>query len=267
MIASRRSTILLLASLLASLARLAAGQDDPVSRSLDRKGVLQPKDFGIQDEGITFIDCTAFFPGVSSVEYSTSNVERWLSAGVVPLWAPVTGIPDGATLTQVVFYIRDDSVFNFQGTFSRWWVDSSTGANADADFPVTLTSAGAPGPTVLSTAVNIPIRYRYDIDGDGTQEVVSYRIIINTNESNGDIAIRGVRLTWRRNVSPAPQTATFDDVPTNHPYFQFIEALAASGITVGCQANPPLYCPDRTLTRGEMAVYMAKALGLHWSPF
>ena len=63
-------------------------------------------------------------------------------------------------------------------------------------------------------------------------------------------------------VSPAPAQATFNDVPTNHPFFQFIEALYASGITAGCQAMPPLYCPDSPLTRGQMAVFLAKALGL-----
>jgi hypothetical protein len=30
------------------------------------------------------------------------------------------------------------------------------------------------------------------------------------------------------------------------------------------QASPPLYCPDAPLTRGKMAVFLAKALGLDW---
>ena len=63
-------------------------------------------------------------------------------------------------------------------------------------------------------------------------------------------------------VSPAPATATFNDVPTDHPFFQFIEALYASGITAGCQASPPLYCPDNPVTRGQMAVFLAKVLEL-----
>jgi hypothetical protein len=65
-------------------------------------------------------------------------------------------------------------------------------------------------------------------------------------------------------VSPAPAAADFNDVPTTHPFFQYIEALKASGITGGCQASPPLYCPDNPVTRGQMAVFLAKALGLHW---
>lgn len=60
--------------------------------------------------------------------------------------------------------------------------------------------------------------------------------------------------------------AFFNDVPTPHPYFQFIEALKASGITIGCSLAPPLYWPDATLTRGEMAVFLSRIVGLYW-PF
>jgi hypothetical protein len=65
-------------------------------------------------------------------------------------------------------------------------------------------------------------------------------------------------------VSPAPGSATFGDVPTSHPFFQFIEALVASGITAGCGGGN--YCPDAPLTRGQMAVFLSKALGLHFAP-
>jgi hypothetical protein len=70
-----------------------------------------------------------------------------------------------------------------------------------------------------------------------------------------------VEVWWRRSVSPAPEVATFNDVPTSHVFFQFIEALAASGITGGCGGGN--YCPDTPVTRGQMAVFLAKALGLH----
>ena len=63
-------------------------------------------------------------------------------------------------------------------------------------------------------------------------------------------------------MTPAPATATFTDVPTDHQFFQFIEALSASGITGGC--GPGIYCPDAPVTRGQMATFLAKALGLHW---
>ena len=72
-----------------------------------------------------------------------------------------------------------------------------------------------------------------------------------------------VEIWWRRVVSDAPATPTFGDVPPSHQFYQFIEALAASGITGGC-GDGSNYCPDAALTRGQMAVFLAKALGLHW---
>ena len=39
-----------------------------------------------------------------------------------------------------------------------------------------------------------------------------------------------------------------------------IDALAASGITVGCDAGPPRrYCPDEFVSRGQMATFLKRA--------
>ena len=71
-----------------------------------------------------------------------------------------------------------------------------------------------------------------------------------------------VEIWWKRLVSASPSDPTFLDVPTSHPFYDYIEALAASGITGGCGNGN--YCPDAPLTRGQMAVFLAKALGLNW---
>ena len=78
------------------------------------------------------------------------------------------------------------------------------------------------------------------------------------------IRVRKMAVRWTRQVSPAPGEATFADVPTSHPFFQFIEALSRSGITAGCNPTPAMYCPEQPITRGQMAVFLAKALGLQW---
>ena len=72
-----------------------------------------------------------------------------------------------------------------------------------------------------------------------------------------------VEVWWRRAVSDPPATPTFGDVPSSHPFYQFIEAFAESGVPAGCGAGN--FCPDTPLTRGQMAVFLSKALGLHWS--
>jgi hypothetical protein len=91
-----------------------------------------------------------------------------------------------------------------------------------------------------------------------------YAIVLESLNGGGLTAVKGVTIWWHREVSPPPGTATFNDVPTSHPQFQFIEALAKSGITAGCGLGN--YCPNNPLTRGQMAVFLAKALGLY-TPF
>ncbi len=82
------------------------------------------------------------------------------------------------------------------------------------------------------------------------------------NADGPDKSFGAVNVWYRLQMSPAPATATFGDVPTNHPYFRAIEALAASGITGGCGGGN--FCPSQNVTRGEMAAFLARALGLHW---
>lgn len=91
----------------------------------------------------------------------------------------------------------------------------------------------------------------------------TYYVFAHDGLGTDTTRFRSVRLYLQRQVSPAPTTATFGDVPTGHPFFRHIEALAASEVTGGCGDGN--YCPEAPLTRGQMAVFLAKALGLHWS--
>lgn len=74
---------------------------------------------------------------------------------------------------------------------------------------------------------------------------------------------RGAVIGYKLQVSPAPATPTFNDVPTSDVGFQFVEALAASGITGGCGNGN--YCPDSPVTRRQIAIMLAKALGLSFN--
>lgn len=89
-----------------------------------------------------------------------------------------------------------------------------------------------------------------------------YMVVAANSALDGSTTFGAVRIHYLLQVSPAPVLATFLDVPTSDPAFQFIEALVASGITAGCGGGN--YCPDAPLTRRQMAVFIAKALGLHW---
>jgi hypothetical protein len=96
------------------------------------------------------------------------------------------------------------------------------------------------------------------IDNENNTYYVTY------NQEAG-MVLHAIRVYYALQVSPAPAVATFpNDVPTSHPFFRFVEALARAGITAGC--DPGSFCPDAPLTRGQMAVFLSVALGLHFAP-
>ena len=62
-------------------------------------------------------------------------------------------------------------------------------------------------------------------------------------------------------VTMAPEgTGRFADVPADHPHIRAIEALAAANITKGCDTDPPRFCPDKPVTRAEIATFLVRAL-------
>jgi hypothetical protein len=63
-------------------------------------------------------------------------------------------------------------------------------------------------------------------------------------------------------VPPDPTGMLFDDVPVDAFAAAWIEALAARGITAGCSLAPPLYCPDASNTRGQMAVLLQRTFSV-----
>ena len=58
----------------------------------------------------------------------------------------------------------------------------------------------------------------------------------------------------------------FDDVDPAHTFVDEIDALAAARVTVGCAVDPARYCPSDAVTRGQMAAFLARALGLIEAP-
>ena len=236
--------------------------------------LLAPKSGFGPDQHIVDIPFTQFFPNQEGT-YSTGMAGyRYPKAGHHILVATIDAglVPNGAVLQQVAFYIADDTgavEADFKGYVRRYWVHSN-GSDPEYTTPVEVSSFGAPGDTVLVADLNLPVLYRGDIDGDGTADVVSYTVMgefgtLGQPVYGGSIKLRQVRLLFARQVSPAPAVAAFGDVPTDHGFFQFIEALADSNITAGCGSGN--FCPDAPLTRGQMAVFLAKALGLHWPAF
>ncbi|HUQ93276.1 MAG TPA: PQQ-dependent sugar dehydrogenase [Bryobacteraceae bacterium] len=54
-----------------------------------------------------------------------------------------------------------------------------------------------------------------------------------------------------------PPQPIFTDVGVAHPYFSYIQKLSEIGVTAGC--TPTTYCPNETVTRGQMAAFLVRA--------
>ncbi len=64
------------------------------------------------------------------------------------------------------------------------------------------------------------------------------------------------------NVPVGTCAGLFDDVPCSSPFAPFIEELVSLGVTAGCSASPPLYCPTNPTLRKQMAAFLVKTFGL-----
>jgi hypothetical protein len=72
---------------------------------------------------------------------------------------------------------------------------------------------------------------------------------------------------------PGVQTATlaggwladFLDVPGSHPFHAYVEKLIRNGVTAGCSGGN--YCPNNSVTRAQMAVFLLRGEhGSSWTP-
>jgi hypothetical protein len=54
-------------------------------------------------------------------------------------------------------------------------------------------------------------------------------------------------------------TPYFQDVPSTNQFFPFVQRLADLGITNGCQASPPMFCPNASINQGQMAKFVILA--------
>jgi hypothetical protein len=228
---------------------------------------LRERSFGTEDEAVAVIPAARFkplssfdswdililtHPSDGFVARSGSGTVTWLGAVRLPSGAEVTRLEvsacDGSDIDEVQFALLETSspVGNFAGTGNRFVTAVGTTG-----------LASTPECGVFSVPVSAPLT----VDNADRYYAVYLRTI--------DAGFPGVvfdvaRVFYRLRVSPAPAVATFADVPTGHGFFPFVEALVAAGITAGCA--PDLYCVNDPITRGEMAVFLSKALGLHFAP-
>jgi hypothetical protein len=235
---------------------LATSDLDAQSRHVEEQlaRLRSSEHFGEQCCQILQLPASSFVP-MHSLSTWTTNQNGYVDASEA-LRATVT-LPTGAAIEYLNLYYYDaDTTYNVCARLL-----ALTGPTIMGDPPGKSILAEtctphleAPGYGYSALTVSETI-FNNVFSGTGAQYVIEV-------DMAGDTAFKAVDLWWHRQVSPPTGVATFNDVPTGHPQFQFVEALAESAITVGCGGGN--YCPDAPLTRGQMAVFLAKALGLYW---
>jgi hypothetical protein len=230
-----------------------------------------PRTYGSTAVSYASVPAVAMFPQSHYCTYITDfdNAFRWGDTCMpsTKFLAPVT-LPNGAKIVSLIWKFLDGSSSDF-GTAAL--VTSPILGGSSSSYP----SAGAGPqdcltPGVICTGLAFtggPSSITADLTPDNLtvdnlNKVYTLEGVIPLQ--NGGVGTGAILVGYVLQVSPAPVVATFNDVPTADFAFQFIEAFNAAGITVGCNASPPQFCPDRNVTRREMAVFFAKALGLQF---
>ncbi len=217
------------------------------------------------------------FTVVYASHFLFADVETYLSHGSLYLsktpgttwpswWSPID-LPNGAEVSDMEFLYYDSTD---QAGWSFVVVECET-SYEDLGSPICMLKgqwasddAATPGFARLHASFDPPllIRALADADGNSSMHYLNTMVDVSANGTGDDLAFYGVAITWKTTVSPPPPQATYNDVPTDHWAFQFIEALSTAGITSGCGGRN--YCPDNPITRAEMAVFLSAALGLDW---
>ena len=214
--------------------------------------------YGLNDQ-ILSIGASEFQPLAAGTIFSHADPSFYLS-GAGQYGAPVY-LPNGAEITQMCLFAKDS---DSSGSSAVLIVQKLLEAGQDPDTFLFIASSQVEESTsagvvsVCSDPINYTVHSDADV-GDGMRHLAPLVAFLTIEDT---AAVGGLRITWHRQISDPPAVPTFGDVPTDGFGFQQIEALAASGITGGCGGGN--FCPDAPLTRAQMAIFLAKALGLHW---
>jgi hypothetical protein len=259
----RRQVTLVLALLALGLALPALGQEAPAGSpgssipatnagpALASDAPAPQPEWGTADWTVLDTSMMGFTPLTDGQWTHFWNGWSYRSGGGNTAACTAVHLPSGALLQYITTWTNDtDATYNITSILNDVTLNAHTNTQ-----PFTWTSSGTPGIENVARAVSPNITINNDRH--------TYTLCIEHGTTLTTLESAGASFWYLLQVSPQPGTATFSDVPLSDPRNKFVEALYAAGITAGCGGGK--YCPDTPLTRGQMAVYLASALGLYWS--
>ena len=110
---------------------------------------------------------------------------------------------------------------------------------------------------------------------DALMDLAGQRVLTGTGCGAGRLCVGEPILRWEMAVwtvrvldgqdPPAISQSRFDDVDAASFHAPFIERMAELGVTRGC-GDGSGFCPDRTVTRAQMAAFLSRAYNLQDGP-
>ena len=248
--------------------------DDPVpSLAIANAGVTE----GSAGNTDALFTVTLSAASGQSVSALLTTVDGTATAGTdfVTRSSPVV-LPAGTTsiqtAVQVIGDLQDESdeffLVNLTGPSNATLSDSqATGTILDDDVLTVSTISPSSGPAAGGTAVTLTgVAFEtgaavsiggaaatgVDVEGPGVLTATTPAV---TAGAAHDVVVT--------NPSSSPATlpdaffADFLDVPGTHQFHDAVNTVARNGVTAGCGGGN--YCPDASVTRAEMAVFLLKA--------
>ncbi len=199
----------------------------------------------------TTLHSSAFLPNESASGYVRVGFGNYRSAANpdAQFTAPLN-LPQGADVQIVRFYLCDFSTTAHISLGVQLCPQDGSGCSF-----ISLVQTSAPSDDGCEVRENFT-----GFEIDNTQ--YNYRLLITDADGENATRFKAVQLEWVRRLSPPPATDTFDDVPVGHALHPYVELVAAAGITNGCGSGD--FCADHPVTRGQLALWLARALGLHF---
>ena len=175
----------------------------------------------------------------------------------------VIRLQSGAKLVNAELYTYDDErrdPYTIKCELNR--EDWDNGNNPNTHIMATLSTDPdnqAPG---YSTSGRIAVQERIS-NGDYWYQAVCF-LGDGVRAQGPDLRLFGIRLLYKNQLNTNLPNPFTDIGHLSQDFQDSIAAMSASGITNGCNGDPTTYCPDRPVTRAQMAAFFARALGLYW---
>jgi len=186
-------------------------------------------------------------------------------------WTPTGSGPDPAIAKTHVGWFTRGQVGAYQITVTN----AGNAPTAGVITVVDVLPAGLGALAISGTGWDCVLATLICTRGDALGAGAAYPVIAVTVTVGGGallLVVNTATVFGGGDVNPANNIVSDPTaiVPTDvsgHPFLPWIASLIEAGITGGCSLDPPLYCPEAMVSRGQMAVFLLRGIhGMGYQP-